>query len=252
MKTRMGLWFLTVFTVTLTLAFAQAVDVTLSLDQPSLEPGQSTILRVFAQVDPSIAAQTDRIFSWYIDVECDHPTAAANDYDSLAMIASDNIPATSSSGTTDGVNRRGIHNTFMTLPGAGKTNVVELAAIPVMATAAGTVNYSVQAGTTATNLSEDFIVAPLGGGNPFTGGDYTAANATLTIWGGVELYIAPVAGAIELTWSPVPGDQYLQFTPAFGQTPLWTTLGGGPHNSGIFTDTVGVTRRTYRLVSFPP
>src|SRR6185503_18687357 len=48
--------------------FAQAVAVTASLDTNVLVVGQSTTLRIFAQVLPAYRTNADRIFSWYVDL----------------------------------------------------------------------------------------------------------------------------------------------------------------------------------------
>ena len=96
--------------------FGQAVDVTVQLDATTLSPGQSTTLRVFAAVKPALAAQSDRIFSWYIDVVPNSSLAATARYSELTMATSDNIPAFSSSGSSYGSSRRGIHNLKSMVP----------------------------------------------------------------------------------------------------------------------------------------
>ena len=156
----------------------QAVDVTLVLDQPNLVVGQTTVLRVFGQVKP---AETNgaQILSWYIDVLNDNGVVSQADYDNLSMASSDSQGLAWSSGTNDMANRRGIFNWFTLLNGAGKTNPVELVAVPVEAVAVGVAIFSVQAGTTQ-DLEHDFIVPAFVGDDLF-GGDYSAAAATLTI-----------------------------------------------------------------------
>ena len=60
-------------------ALAQVVAVTLRLDTNVISVGGSTTLRVFAQVVPSVRANAERIFSWYVDVlNTNSPVATAN------------------------------------------------------------------------------------------------------------------------------------------------------------------------------
>jgi len=235
-------------------AWPQAVSVTARLDNGTLAVGQTTTLRVFAQVVPNLRANADRIFSWYVDVLNTNGAVAAANYVSMTRSASDNNPQTSSTGTTDGVHRRGIYDTFLNRPGAGVSNAVELMAIPVQATAVGVTRFSVRAGTTVPFLAQDFIVAPKAGGNPFTGGDYAIANVDLTVTPGCNIQLQ-----IQRIGAGGPGGRLqLQFTPCAGrnhtvearfpiESGTWQALPGAPHNSGSVTVTNTLARRVFRV-----
>jgi len=235
-------------------ADAQAVAVTVRLDTNVLAVGQTTTLRVFAQVVPGLRASADRIFSWYVDVLNTNATAATANYGSMTKAGSDNNAQTSSTGTTDGAHRRGIYDTFLNRPGAGVSNAVELMAIPVQAAAAGTTRFSVRAGTTIPFLAEDFIVAPRTGGNPFTGGDYVLAHADLTVTPGcsIQLQIQRLTGGgpngrSQLQFAPCPGRNHtIEFRNSL-EVGSWQSLPGGPHNSGNATVTNTQARQFFRV-----
>jgi hypothetical protein len=158
---------------------------------------------------------------------------------------------TSSNGTTDGPNRRGIYDTFLNLPGAGVNNPVELFSVPVQGLASGQTRFAVQAGTGVTNLLADFIVAPQGGGAPWLGGDYSSASVDLVVGaGGLMLSIMPSAtpGQFTITFPVVAGKNYVvQSRDALGQGSAWQPLPGAPHNSGSLTVTNNVPQRFYRV-----
>jgi hypothetical protein len=225
-----------------TAAQAQAVVVTARLDTNLLAVGQTTTLRVFAQVTPNLRADADRIFSWYVDVLNTNGAAASAHYDLMLKSASDNDPLISSTGTTDGANRRGIYDTFLNRPGAGVSNAMELMAIPVQAAGSGATRFTVRAGTGVPGLSEDFIVAPKGGGDPWTGGDYTLANADLTVSQGCNLQVqiqrlggSPVRYQVQFT--PCPGRNHTVESRGSVGSGVWLPLPGAPHNSGSVTVT---------------
>src|SRR5262245_13709300 len=90
-------------------AQGQSVVVTASLDATSINAGQTTTLRVFAQVAPAFRPSSDRIFSWYLDVLNTNGPAASANYVAMVKPASDNDPLISSKGFADGANRRGIY-----------------------------------------------------------------------------------------------------------------------------------------------
>src|SRR5215510_12940618 len=85
---------------------AQAVAVTVSLDNASITAGGSTVLHVFAQVTPALRSSADRIFSWYIDVLNNNGAAASANYAAMLKPASDNDQQVSSTGITQDANRR--------------------------------------------------------------------------------------------------------------------------------------------------
>jgi len=237
---------------------ADAVFVTATLDPPEATVGQRAVLVVHAQINPAITAQCDRIFSWHVDLTSGPAAVASPDFTTLAMPASDSpdgSASTASTGTGSGDTRVGIRNTFMNLPGAGVAGQVELFRVEIDALAPGTATFTVRAGT-ADGMAHDFIVAPLGGGTPFTGGVYVAATATLVVRdptppdpAAIKLAITRQPGSVLLTFQPQAG---IDHTVQFSDTLLpssWQALPGAPHNSGEITDTTttGVPRRFYRV-----
>jgi hypothetical protein len=236
---------------------AQAVAVTASLDSTNLTVGQSTTLRVFAQVVPNLRTNADRIFSWYVDVVNTNGTVATANYAAMQKTASDRDPQTSSTGVSEGANRRGIYDTFINLPAAGVSNRVELMAIPVTAAAAGRTRFRVHAGT-GVALDSDFEVPSKDFSQIFTGGDYAAAVADLVVASSgscnpnIRFVRAGQGGApggtFLLTFTPCPGRTHtVEFRNAIGDATGWLALPGGPHNSGSVTITNTGTQRIFRL-----
>ena len=163
---------------------ADSVIVTITLDKASIRVGEMTKLRVWGKVAPAVESSSDRIFSWYVDCLNPAPGTAAPRWDELLMPASDSPTGATSSasrGTTQGANRVGIRNTFLTKPGAGVLTSVELLEVEVAGVAAGNAVFSVRAGTGNPAVTYDFQVARQGGGQAFTGGDYTSASVILTV-----------------------------------------------------------------------
>jgi hypothetical protein len=232
---------------------AQAVAVTMSLDNNSITAGGSTVLHVYAQVTPALRSSVDRIFSWYIDVLNTNGAAAAANYAAMVKPASDNDQQISSTGITQGANRRGIYDTFLNLPGAGTAARVELARIPIVGVNAGTTRFVVQAGTGVPALSSDFLVVPLSGSEPLTGGDYTAASATLQVSGGTgcnpTLSIVRAGGAnLTLSFTPCAGrTHFVEARTGLGDVTGWQPLLGAPHNSGSATVNTTGTQRFFRV-----
>ena len=232
-------------------SFGQSVVVSLKLDTNQLAVGSTAILHVFAQVAPAQRANAERIFSWYVDLLDADGSVAQPDYNQLQKPVADKDPLTSSSGTADGWNRRGIYDTFLNLPGAGVSHAVELFSVPVHAVAAGRTLFAVQAGSGVSGLTADFIVAPKGGGTPLLGGDYSGASAELVVGGGgLLLSIAPsdTPGRFTIAFPVQPGTNYVvQYRNALGQGSGWQPLPGVPHNSGSVTVTNDAPQRFYRV-----
>lgn len=240
---------------------AQVVDVTVSLDTNTVPAGGSTTLRVFARVVPAQQTNANRIFSWYVDVINTNNTAATANYATMLKTASDKDPQTSSTGTQDGANRRGIYDTFMNLPGAGVSAPVELMAIPVTGSRVGQTRFRVQAGSGA-GLSSDFLVAPVGGGSPLTGGSYTLAEASLSVVAGpvvptfrVSMLVTNAAGGakgVTLTYPTVAGYNYtVQFRDPLTGGAGWQPLPGSPHNSGTAFQLSPTASRFFRVLATP-
>jgi hypothetical protein len=237
--------------------FGQVVNVTLSLDKQQINVGETTTLHVFAQIVPAQRGSTDRIFSWYVDLLDLNGSVAKLQTGDLAKPSSDKNPALALPGTVEGDNLRGILDTFMNLPGAGRDSAVELISIPVKATAAGKAILKIQAGSSVPGLAEDFIVAPTGGGDPLTGGDYSAAQIDVQVSANIEqpritvlLGQNPQTHAPEITikFTPIAGTNYfVEATDNLGPNASWQALPGAPHNSGQITDSASAPHRFYRV-----
>jgi len=234
-------------------ATAQAVAVTARLDTSSIPAGGSTTLRVFAQVVPGLRPTTDRIFSWHLDVLNTNGAAASGNYAAMLKAASDKDPSISSFGVTQGANRRAVYDTFLNLPGAGVNAPVELMSIPVNGLAVGRTRFVIQAGTGA-GLSSDFLVAPIGGGEPYEGGSYAAAFADLQVTAGNScspvLQIVRLAGGTQarITFTPCAGRTHtLESLSAIDGVAVWQTVAGAPHNSGNVVVNLTGSLRIYRL-----
>jgi hypothetical protein len=236
---------------------AQSVAVTATLDAATLAVGDSTTLHIVAQVLPNLRTNADRIFSWYVDVLNTNGTAVTANYGALQKTASDRDPQTSSSGVSQGNNRRGIYDTFLNRPFAGVSNGVELISIPVTASALGRTRFLVQAGSGVAGLSTDFLVAQKNGGLPLVGGDYSAAFVDLTVVGSVlcapQLLAVPIGGGgpgqgFQLTFAPCSGRTHtVEFRNALGDVAGWQALPGAPHNSGTVSVTNSTTQRFFRV-----
>jgi hypothetical protein len=223
--------------------FSQAVIVTMGLDAPSISVGQTTTLRVFAQVAPSLRDTADRIFSWYVDVSNSNGAVAVANYAAMVKAASDNDPVLSSNGTADGTHRRGIYDFFFNRAGAGVSAPVELMSMPVSGQTAGSTRFVVSAGTGVSGFGADFLVLPMDDGPPASGGDYSAAFVDLVVSGAggcePELHLVPMAGGggpggtFQLTFTPCPGRTHtVEFRASLEAGSEWTALPGAPHNSG--------------------
>jgi hypothetical protein len=148
-------------------ACAQVAAVTLKLDATSIAVAGTTTLHVYAQVVPAQRAKVDRIFSWDVDV-LNSNGSAADSTGTPIKATSDKTAQISSSGVMDGANRLGIYDTFLNLAGAGVSNAVELFSVPIKGLAQGNVSFNVQA-SVGSGPSQDFIVAPIGGGDRLLG-----------------------------------------------------------------------------------
>jgi len=240
------------------IGFAQVVAVTLSLDDAQVPVGGTTTLKVYAQVVLGQRAASERIFSWYVDLLNSNGQVAGANYEALLKAAADNLANTSSTGFTQGANRQGIYDTFIEDTPVSKTGIgvgspVLLLTVPITGLAGGRTTFSVRAGTGVQGLSKDFIVAPKGGGDPLTGGDYRAASVELEVSSGPQMAIAsaPLPGGlarITATFPTTAGvNHVVEYRDQLGAGPGWQPLPGAPHNSGRVTDTNTVPQRFYRV-----
>jgi len=247
-----------------TLYGQNAVNVTLTADDTSLQPGETTTVRVFGQVAPEIEAESLRILTWYLDLLVEDGSGVITvDWNSLTMAASDSPDGSGNTASDGGVdsegNCRGIHNTFadnLALnPGPGVGAPVELLSVEVTATAqVGTAMIGVAPGTLV-DLDHDFQV-PNDVGDSFTGGVYPGQLAIT-----VDAVVLPDPKAIDLSVTAEPGGARVQFTTEVGfnyrvdfsdslLAGTWAPLPGAPHNSGDVLDVsaIGIPKRFYRVV----
>ena len=182
---------------------------------------------------------------------------ATADWNNLVTSFSDNNANTSDDGKIAGDDCVGIYETFLNRASAGKGTPVELLRVEVTALALGTAEFTARAGTTVANLAEDFLVARLGGGAPFTGGDYSAATATLDIIDidGISFEMARQPnGDVQLSFLPVAGKTHvIQYNDNDLDNAMWFDLSFPPHNSGSKTDiNPNTDRRFYRVLITDP
>jgi hypothetical protein len=241
-------------------AGAQIVAVTMKFDSPTISAGSATTLHIYAQVVPAQRTNSERIFSWYVDVLNPTPAVAQANYSQLQKPASDQNPDTSSFGVTQAANRRGIYDTFIndspvSKSGTGVNTPVELLNVPVQGLAIGQTTFSVAPGSGVTGLAEDFIVAPLNGGDPLVGGNYGAAIAVLQVTAplctptlsAAYSRLAPGTNRVSLTFVPCPnGTNVVEYRDSL-VAGSWQALAGAPHNSGSASDTNSVASRFYRV-----
>jgi hypothetical protein len=245
-------WFIFLIWCPSGLGAANAVLVTIEADDTTLAVGESTTVTVYGQIDAAIQVSSDQIFSWYVDVLNDNGTAVGG-FAAVRTPASDNTPATSSDGTPDGANLKGLYDTFLSNPGAGKGSRVVLVQFEVTALAAGSATFSVNVGSTGDLLS-DFLVTQTGGGFSI-GGIYAGASVEITVTGELDLSVLnlQVSSSGDITFNPIAGFDH---TVEFSGTLLpgsWVDLPGGPHNTGAVNQVVaGIPERYYRVVLSTP
>lgn len=236
---------------------AQAVRVSVSLQTNVILVGSTTLLQVSAQVLPAYRADADRIFSWYVDLHNSNAVVAAIMPAQLQKPASDNDPLISSFGFLDGSRLRGIYDTFMNLPAAGKNEPVVLLDVPIRGLTGGQVTFAVRPGSGVSGLAADFIVAPLGGGEPWLGGDYSTATVTLTVVNPQvharvdSIHVVSLTGGlnrVELRFPPPTGYQaQVEYCDLISPARQWKTLPGGPFTGGLAVDPAAPRTRFYRM-----
>lgn len=237
---------------------AQVVEVTMQFETNRLAAGAATLLRAYAQVVPARQNDVERIFSWYVDVLNLNASVARADFTRIQKPASDNDPLTSSSGTVASDRLTGVYDTFLNQSGAGVAAPVLLFSVPVTAVAPGRATFSIRAGTGVAALSADFIAAPIGGGEAFTGGDYSAAQATLevgaastnqpTIIAALKRPSPTTPDRLELSFTTVAGWNYfIESRDTLAPASLWQLVPGGPYNSGSVILTNVTASRFFRV-----
>ena len=241
-------------------AWSQAVKVTARLDANSISVGGATILHIEARILPSLQPTADRIFSWYLDVINSNGVACGARYAEMLRSASDRDPIFSSSGSTQGANRRGIYDTFLNLPGAGKDAVVELMSIPLSGLSPGKTRISLRPGSGVSGLTADFLVAPLSGGDPWTGGEYSTAFVDLVVTGSTQVTPPTIAIVVtdlpngsrrtELRYAIQAGVDYsVEYRDVIEGGAGWVVVPGGPFNTGLYFETTSAPTRFYRITA---
>lgn len=242
-------------------AHAQSVLVSIGPDKSAIAVGETTTLRVTAQVISTLRPRAQQIFSWHLDLVQEFADPVELTPASLARPASDQHPTTSSGGSLDGNTLRGIYDTLAGIPTAGVANPVLLLTVPVKGRKEGTAVFRVKAGSGPANLSSDFLVAGINPEEFWTGGIYSATNATATVVVRSATLEAPKltitldpgtsgSGAtIRLDFPVAPSRTYsLQSTARLGPDALWQNLPGAPHNTGRATEPLGPGSRFYRVM----
>lgn len=242
----------------ISLLTAQVVDVTLVLETNRVHVGETTLLNAYAWVVAGRRGNADRIFSWCVDALNSAPAVARVDFGRLLRPVSDNETGLSSGGTPAPAICAGIHDTFMNRPGAGVSEPVLLFTVPVTGLSPGKSTCSVRAGTGVPALAYDFLVAPLDGGDPLTGGNYLRALSHLEVISDTDV---PTPFRLALT-RPVPSDParweirfpvaegwdyWLESRPSLEQSASWQLVPGGPFNTGSITLTNRATSSFYRV-----
>jgi len=244
--------------LTATLAPAQSVLVSLRADKPVIAVGETTTLRVTAQVVPSLRPRAQQIFAWHLDLVQEFADPVELSLASIARPSSDRDPGTSSAGTLEGNFLKGIYDTFVGFPTAGVADPVVLLTVPVVGRREGVAVFRMQAGSGPTNLSGDFLVTGTNPDDVWTGGNYTNAVASIEVrptplepprltisldrsttgQGGIVMLDFPVFSGLLYT---------VQFTEAIGSGAVWQNLPDAPHNTGRATDRLGIGSRFYRV-----
>ncbi len=243
------------------------VLVTTQFDTNRILVGQSTVLRVYAQVPLADRPNADRIFSWHIDlINTNGPVASAN-YAAMVKALSDKDPIASSSGTVQGFNLRGVFDTFMNQPGAGVLQPVELLSVAVTGVHPGRTRFMVLPGSGEPLLDYDFLVAPKGGGeDPLfpSGANYAVAFADLEVEPNalppctLNLTLTRLAegggpgGTLKLGFVPCPGYNHVVEETANLGAGAWTAIPGAPHNSGSVIVLNAQPSRFYRVRALTP
>ena len=231
------------------------VLVTITLDQPTLARGKSTTLHVFARIRPELSATADRIFSWALNLRDSNGSVAQPDFARLTKPASDNDPDFSGNGSAEGADLFGVYDTFLNRAGAGVGAPVELFSVPVLARATGQATFTVEAGFLPP-FAADFLVAPRDGGDPWMGGDYGAATATLQVTSGLDelppfpvtMVPAETPGQLVLSFPVQAGFDYTVQSQIDPGGANWQPMPGAPHNSGrLVVSTAGAAHLCFRV-----
>ena len=154
-------------------AAAAVVDVTAELDANTLQLGQTTTLRVYAQVRDDMAAAGNGIFGWDVSLRCSDPLVAGALSATLNRAGWTSHPQTSSPGTPRDGGLDAIYDTSETQDDMGIAAPALLFSVETQALAVGTATFTVEPDLTT---GEDFLTWGMD-----AGGDYADATVTLTV-----------------------------------------------------------------------
>ncbi|MSU63750.1 MAG: hypothetical protein EXS31_15340 [Pedosphaera sp.] len=237
---------------------APAVNVSVALSTNRLFAGETAMLQVSAQVAPEYQSVSDQLFSWNIDLMNTSGAVAGIQMAGLQKPGSDHDVLTSGNGTAEESNLRGIFDTFLQTPGAGKDRPILLLSVPVVGKNPGRALLYVQAGSAAAGLMEDFLVATLDDGASLGGGDYSLARVELEV-------VAPVPPVTDvrstlsfltsqdrshlaLRYPTMAGKRYfVEFAEQLDPPVVWLPALDAPDNSGAVLITNVGGQRYYRI-----
>lgn len=237
---------------------AQVIEVGLTAVTNRSFVGEPVLVQASAQILPAYRDAADRIFSWYLDLLTTGAVAQIQGPD-LRKPASDNNPMTSSQGTPEAGAIRGIYDTFLDLPAAGRDSPVVLFTVPVTAQAPGRVIVYLQPGSGVAEFNEDFLVARKDGMDPLTGGSYQQATVELEF---VQKPQPPLF-SISLSYF-TPGDHrylvlrypvaegwnyFVETRDSLAPGNTWQLLKATPENSGALLLTNSNSATFYRVTA---
>lgn len=248
-----------------TAAMAQATSgeppvlVTLQGDVARLAPGGTSVVRAFARIAPAFRTVADRIFSWNVDLLVLNREVAVVEPATLVRPRSDQDPILGSTGIVDGVQIRGIRDSFLELEGAGVGEAVELFSVTLRAIAPGVCTLRLRAGTLGVEAGPDFLVLPLGDEDAWSGADYSGATWTIEVAGGTvtppRLRVAPgVNGSLKIEVEGDAGSTVgLEESDDIGIGAAWRRAAQGLAGAAVLTldVTPSAPRRFYRGVRLP-
>lgn len=154
-------------------AAAAVVDVTTELDADTLQPGQRTTLRVYAEVRDGMADAGNGIFGWDVSLRSSDPLVAGVLSATLDRTGWTGHPRTSSPGAPRDWGLAAIYDTSETRDDMGLSTTVLLFTVDVQALTLGTTTFLVEPDFAT---GADFLTWSME-----AGGDYSAAAVRLNV-----------------------------------------------------------------------
>lgn len=174
------------------LSNATAIDVSVEPSDAYIGIGERTTLTFYAQVNSSIASAENGLFSWALDVVIEKPDVLTLDPDSVDRVGWLNDPMASSSGSVMSWGLQGVYDGVDENKGMGLGQKVKLFSVDVVGALEGISQVFVRADTSE-YADPDFQTW-----NGDLGGDYSFANATITVPEPVSIMLLGVGGVIAL------------------------------------------------------